>query len=193
MIKCFQHTHKNICEKLAEKIDPNIIFFGEPVLKIKVFTKFVEVVTVYDRLYCHALIVAIPPSDLMKIKFKPNLPSRIVNSICNTISRNVTTFIATYQEEFWRELGFTGEVYVFDRHCSEGPIVICSGLTPEKPALKQIYEDAVLNQLKTYFGKKALHPLDYYEKTWRKHECMMPVWEVNNCEYIDCFKLPAGR
>nr|CAH7745307.1 unnamed protein product [Callosobruchus chinensis] len=71
----------------------------------------------------------------MKIKFKPNLPSRIVNSICNTISRNVTTFIATYQEEFWRELGFTGEVYVFDRHCSEGPIVICSGLTPEKPAL----------------------------------------------------------
>ncbi|VEN49298.1 unnamed protein product [Callosobruchus maculatus] len=128
----------------------------------------------------------------MKVKFKPNLPSNIVESVYYTISRNVTTFIATYQEEFWRQRGFTGEVYVFDKQCSEGPIVICSGLTPEKPALKQIYKDVVLNQLKTYFGKEALHPLDYYEKTWRQHESLMPVWEVNNCEYIDCFRLPAG-
>nr|CAI5863507.1 unnamed protein product [Callosobruchus analis] len=183
-----KHTRKNICERLAEKIDPNIIFFGEPVLKIGVSTKFVKVVTIYDRLYCHALIAAIPPSDLMKIKFKPSLPLSIVDSICNTISRNVTTFIATYQE------GFTGEIYAFDRNCSEGPIVICSGLTPEKPALVgRLYGGKpTSDELKTYFGKEALHPLDYYEKTWRQHECLMPVWEVNNCEYIDCFRLPSG-
>ncbi|CAH1958148.1 unnamed protein product [Acanthoscelides obtectus] len=199
-------SHKNLCERLVEKVDPNIIFFGEPVLEVGVSSKFVKVSTIYDEVNCLALIVAIPPSDLLKIKFKPKLPHTIMDSIYNTISRNVTTFIATYQEEFWRKNGFTGEVYVFDRNCSEGPIVICSGLTPEKPALvgrlyggrpttdkKHMYRDAVLNQLKSYFGKEALQPLDYYEKTWRENECMMPVWEVNNCEYIDCFRVPAGR
>ncbi|VEN49301.1 unnamed protein product [Callosobruchus maculatus] len=45
-----KQTHKNLCEKLAEKIDPTIIFLGEPVLKIGVSKKFVKVVTIYDCL-----------------------------------------------------------------------------------------------------------------------------------------------
>ncbi|VEN49296.1 unnamed protein product [Callosobruchus maculatus] len=69
-----------------------------------------------------------------------------------------------------RQRGFTGEVYVFDKQCSEGPIVICSGLTPEKPALyaqelKRRYKffmtcDQLLSHRKTWTSSLLASQID---------------------------------
>nr|XP_023017144.1 probable flavin-containing monoamine oxidase A isoform X1 [Leptinotarsa decemlineata] len=188
----------NICEKLAERIGTYYILTKENVLEVECTDKYAEITTNLGSYCCHNVIVAVPPADILKIKFTPDLPQSKYDSISDVTSNIMTSFVATYRKEFWMKLGLSGDIYSFDKDYSEGPIDFCCNITQfDIPALYgllfsekitspslPIYKRRILKQLSEYFGKEALNPVEYYERSWHNRSSRMFCWKEGNNKLV---------
>ncbi|KAJ8923059.1 hypothetical protein NQ315_001608 [Exocentrus adspersus] len=198
----FQLTIKGgaqtICHRIAETIGRDSVVTDEQVKCIFSNSKFVEVKTKHTTYRCRSVIVAVPPNEVLHIKFVPPLPVTYLNAVRETCTSTVTSFVATFNKQFWKAFELSGECFFFDKTTSKGPINYCTDIsTNDKVAIAgRIFEEKlttrkhpvfkreVLEQLAYYLGEEALSPTDYCEMSWTNHSCQMLGWRIGNDDYI---------
>ncbi|CAH1115942.1 unnamed protein product [Phaedon cochleariae] len=185
-----KNSSKDICDILADEIGREYILKEQRVLEISCKEKYVEVITDEYSYCCFNVIVAVSPEDILKIKFSPDLSKETHQSLTGMSSHPVTTFLVTYQKEFWQEKQLSGDIYIFDRFHRKGLIDFCwnisnlnmpvlygriftSGAIPQNKQATDIYKERILEELSEFLGEEASYPTDYYEKTWYGNSCQM--------------------
>lgn len=135
-----------------------------------------------EEIQCQRVILAVPPSEVGKIRIEPLLPEDKLQLINNFPMGNLIKFIATYSCSFWREAGLSGEIaatgrtedpakvnpvlVTFDATTSNGSPAIIGFLSLEWCSRSQEErKEAVLADLSRYFGPKALECLEYSVRT----------------------------
>jgi monoamine oxidase len=125
------------------------------------------------------VIVAVPPTLAGRIEYDPPLPGLRDQLTQRMPMGTVIKCIAVYDEPFWREDGLSGQAISLP-----GPAQVVFDNTPPNgsPALLAFLEgrdarelarvpeaerrDAVLRTFQRLFGRRAAHPLQYFEKDW---------------------------
>jgi len=128
---------------------------------------------------CHYLVLAMPPRVFVKsIKVYPELPKE-----ANELLQNVQTwmsgsikFSVEYASPFWREKGFSGNVYsqsglateMYDHTNFEESKFALKGFLNGSAAHFSLEErqQRVINQLVHYYGQDAAGYLSYTDKLW---------------------------
>ena len=163
-----------IADQLGDRIRLN-----EPVRKID-WSDGIRVET--DKAIHHARrgIMAIPPSQAMRIRYEPDLPAGRAGLWLRMPPGACIKCIAQYETPFWREEGLAGQavgpeltVRVTFDNTQEGKTAgqllgfiegnearQWSGRDPEER------KAAVLGAFSAYFNEKALHPIDYVDQDW---------------------------
>ncbi|KAG5890759.1 hypothetical protein JTB14_016497 [Gonioctena quinquepunctata] len=191
-----KNSSTTICDKLAEKIGGDAILTKEFVVRVKCTEKCAQIFTNLGSYRCRNVIIAVPPDDILKIEFIPPLPQLKYESISDLCSNVMTSFVAMYRKGFWHDRGFTGEIYNFNIDKKGGPIdFCCDNSNLDIPALYGLlfsqeitnqrlptYKKQVLRQLSEHFGREALHPIHYYEKSWYNQTSRMFCWKKGNVD-----------
>ncbi|WP_138512837.1 flavin monoamine oxidase family protein [Maricaulis alexandrii] len=163
-----------IADSLGDRVRLN-----EPVRKID-WSDGLRVET--DRAIHHARrgIMAIPPSQAMRIRYEPDLPAGRAGLWLRMPPGACIKCIAQYETPFWREEGLAGQavgpeltVRVTFDNTQEGKTAgqllgfiegsearQWSGRDPEER------KAAVLRAFSAYFNETALHPIDYVDQDW---------------------------
>ncbi|XP_015839656.1 probable flavin-containing monoamine oxidase C isoform X1 [Tribolium castaneum] len=144
----------------------------EPIIKarvgqIKTTRRHSEVTTTRGTFYSSYVIVAVPPSEITKIRFLPPLPRQKLEALKEVSEGKLAQFVITYVRPFWANSGYKGDVHVLRGHCSEKPIISCFDVSAKNESVLMGYflqseknpKDAILKQLAFYFGNEALKPL----------------------------------
>lgn len=163
-----------IADSLGDRIRLN-----EPVRKID-WSDGLRVET--DRAIHHARrgIMAIPPSQAMRIRYEPDLPAGRAGLWLRMPPGACIKCIAQYETPFWREEGLAGQavgpeltVRVTFDNTQEGKTAgQLLGFIEGNEARKWSGRDpeerkaAVLRAFSAYFNEKALHPIDYVDQDW---------------------------
>jgi monoamine oxidase len=140
------------------------------------------VTVVSDRLTVKAkrAIVAIPPTLAARIDYEPLLPFERDQLTQRYGQGTLTKVAAVYDRPFWRDSGLTGQVIT-----TGGPISATFDDSPPGGVPGVVFgfvggdnaraygamslagrRNAVLGQLATFFGSKALKPLKFFETSW---------------------------
>ncbi|XP_076441552.1 putative flavin-containing monoamine oxidase A [Babylonia areolata] len=197
---------QQVSQLMAKSIGEDNVHLAEPVAAIEQDEKGVKVTTAKGHSYTAGFaVLALPPPLYEKITFSPPLPETKKQMCKRMAIGNYVKIILTYQEAFWREEGYSGEVVTNGGmtavpNCSAGPmsIVYDACLHNGSPALlgfvagdikvewsqqsAEARRRAVLDQLADYFGKGVYSYLDYREKDWNEEPyslggpvCSMPA------------------
>jgi monoamine oxidase len=140
------------------------------------------VTVVSDRLTVKAkrAIVAIPPALAARIDYEPLLPFERDQLTQRYGQGTLTKVAAMYDRPFWTDSGLTGQVIT-----TGGPISATFDDSPPGGVPGVVFgfvggdnaraygamslagrRNAVLGQLATFFGSKALKPLKFFETSW---------------------------
>ena len=130
------------------------------------------------------VIVAIPPYLSGQISYEPLLPSARAQLTQRMPMGSVIKCYAIYDKPFWRDEGLNGQAVsdngfatvVFDNSLKDAKKGILMGFAlanqakalTEKPLEER--KSIVLKEFGQYFGQKALHPLQYLDKSWAEEE-----------------------
>ena len=163
-----------IADQLGDRIRLN-----EPVRKID-WSDGIRVET--DKAIHHARrgIMAIPPSQAMRIRYEPDLPAGRAGLWLRMPPGACIKCIAQYETPFWRKEGLAGQavgpeltVRVTFDNTQEGKTAgQLLGFIEGNEARKWSGRDpderkaAVLGAFSAYFNEKALHPIDYVDQDW---------------------------
>jgi len=157
--------------RLAEGLD---VRFGEAVIAIDQ-AEHVTVRTEKETHTAQHVVLAVPPGLVKKIAIE--LPKHVQSYVEGVRMGSVVKVFAAYETAFWRERGFSGEV--FRPHGAVRAVVEIDGQPPALLAFvvgpeaahwhERTVEDRraeVLATFATYFGDRALRPVAYLEKDW---------------------------
>jgi len=131
-----------------------------------------------------ALIIAIPPSQVLKIRFEPGLPVMKTQLMQRMPMGCVWKCYAIYEKPFWRTQGLNGLVatdfgytsLVFDNSPRDGEKGILMGfvLADKARAFSNLGETerkaSILSSLTRFFGPAAANPLLYTDQCWATEE-----------------------
>jgi monoamine oxidase len=126
------------------------------------------------------VVIAIPPPLVCRIELAPELPSARRQVLEQMRMGSVVKCVVVYPRPFWRERGFSGEMW-----SDRGPLTGCydttmpgsprgiltglasgphaTGLAAEAPERRR---QIILSALVEHFGEQAALPLDYCEQVW---------------------------
>lgn len=157
--------------RLADGLD---IALGEPVIAIEQ-ADHVTVRTERGTERAHHVVLAVPPGLVKKIGIE--LPKTVQCFVDGVRMGSVVKVFAAYETAFWRERGFSGEIY--RPHGAVRAVVEIDGQPPALLAFvvgpeaanwhERTVEDRraeVLATFATYFGDRALRPVAFVEKDW---------------------------
>jgi monoamine oxidase len=159
------------------------IHFNQAVKQIQQSESSTVIFTDELEITASKVIVAIPPALCQKIYFEQSLPQRKVQLFQRMPMGAAMKCYVIYETPFWRDLGFSGQI-VSDR----SPFHVSFDCT--KPGGKGIFlffvegqyardfielpeskrKEMVLNEMRYYFGEKALNPLEYKDRCWTEEE-----------------------
>lgn len=174
----------NLINKLAEKIDGNLIQLNTVVDTVLFKEDFVEIKTNNGELfYCEKIISTLPPRLLAKtIHFEPDLPENI-KSLCqqtHTWMGESIKFCLTYKASFWRDNGFSGAAFsqssisseMHDHSNENGAFYSIKGfLNPGSASMSQEErKKLLLAQLTKYYGEIAQEYITYDEAVWSEEK-----------------------
>lgn len=176
-----------ICHRLADKLPKDAIITNAVVKLIEQRADSEILVHCLDgqNFKCKYLILAIPPNEIIKIAFSPQLPKHMLHVFQRMPVGHLTKIIITYPEAFWRKKGFSGHVVtsgadgahplcvVFDASIEpqcHALVAFVGGeqqinFSNKKPDERKAW---VLQTLSKFFGSEVLSPLDYLEKDWNE-------------------------
>lgn len=132
------------------------------------------------RVKAKAMILALPPSQVLKIRFEPGLPVMKTQLMQRMPMGCVWKCYAIYDRPFWREKGLNGLVatdfgytsLVFDNSPRDGEKGILMGfvLADRARAFSTLGEEerkaSILSSLTRFFGPEASRPLMYTDQCW---------------------------
>ncbi len=169
-----------LVETLAEAIGKENVILNTTITLVEDAGNYIKLLDTSGKYWnCKILIFALPPRLVVnKILFHPALPQALTSCMQHTqtwMSGSIK-FSAEYVVPFWRNSGYSGNVfsqsglageiydhcnYEYNRFALKG-FLNSSALnyTPKKSKQK------VLQQLLRYFGAEALQPLSYHDKIW---------------------------
>ncbi|KAF2069180.1 hypothetical protein CYY_009503 [Polysphondylium violaceum] len=138
--------------------------------------------TVYSKF----LILAIPPLFINNIQITPSLPSKRIKLNQSMEMGNVIKFIIFYKNNFWKKMGFSGEIFsnrgsvneAYDATLVDGRGGACivgffAGVNATKWANKSLVErrSEVMDIVHRSFGSnEAFQPINYIENNWMAEE-----------------------
>ena len=128
--------------------------------------------------------MAVPPNVAGLIRFEPALPAWRMRLHQALTQGDVIKVLAVYEEPFWRAEGLAGEGFapyqlvreVYDNTPPAGrPGVLCTFLAEERAQSAERLDAAerrrlVLEGMASFFGPRALEPVDVIELDWSQEE-----------------------
>ncbi|HEB91795.1 MAG TPA: FAD-dependent oxidoreductase, partial [Deltaproteobacteria bacterium] len=176
----FEGGSQRLSIRMAEALGDRL-HLGQPVHRIEQLDSRVWVRT-RDRLFsARRVVVAMMPSDLLRIRFEPALP-REKHALAVGWARlprlPIVKLSVLYETPFWRSMGRNGAMQsdraplqlVFDNSPEDGSmgVLSCFLSVAEAPefADRKIRERKVLEELARYFGRRAFDAVGYVEKDW---------------------------
>jgi putrescine oxidase len=170
--------------RLAERLGDERVQLDNPVRSIRWSGS--GVVATADGLTVSArhAVVAVPPNVAAAIRFEPALPAWRMRLHQALTQGDVIKVLAAYESPFWRDDGLAGEgfaPYAFVREVydntppSGSPGVLCVFLAAERAEeAERLAADErrrrVLDGLASFFGNRALAPVEYVERNWSEEE-----------------------
>lgn len=125
-------------------------------------------------------IVALPPTLAGRLDYEPGLPGWRDQLTQRVPQGSVIKCMAVYDEPFWRDAGYSGQVtstdgpvkVVFDNTPSTGGVGVLLGFLEgaQARALGRVpleqRRDAVIACFARFFGPRAKEPSEYVERAW---------------------------
>jgi monoamine oxidase len=185
---------------------------GQPVQRIEHAGAEVQVHT-RDTIYSgRRVVVAMMPSDLLRIRFDPAMPPErhaLAVGWARLPRLPIVKLSVIYETPFWRADGLNGAMQsdraplqlVFDNSPPDGSLGVLSAFmsVTEAPdfADRKIRERKVLEELARYFGKRAMQPIGYVEKDWATDPfstgCITPLTPGILSSSGPSLRKPVGR
>jgi len=170
-----------ISERMATDLGDRVLL-GRPVLRIEDLPPGrMRVVTTVETFTADRVIVAMAPSDTMRIDFAPALPKPrldLASGWARLPRLPLVKAAMLYKSPFWRETGLNGAMQsdrspiqlVFDNSPEDASmgVLSCFLSVVECPHLadRQAREEGLKEELARYFGPRALDATGYVEKDW---------------------------
>lgn len=158
----------------------DVVRYGEPVQDIDWDKDGVSVTTSRQSWRAKRVILAIPPSQALGIRFDPALPSNRDALWRRMPAGACIKCVAQYERPFWRERGLSGQAVggdlavrvTFDNTEEGKDSGLLLGFIEGEEARRwsQVSPDtrreAVLDAFAGFFGDEARSPIDYADKDW---------------------------
>lgn len=174
----------SVALKMAASFPVDTIRFNSPVKTIIQDDEGIEVIGKDFNYKARKVIVAIPPTLAGRIDYQPILPANRDQLLQRIPMGTVWKCYAIYDQPFWRAKGLNGlaasdEGFVsvtFDNSPKDGSIGIMMGFVLANRAKyfsllsENDRKNSVLNQFGRFFGKEALSPNFYIDKSWAEEE-----------------------
>lgn len=201
-----------ISERMATDLGDRVLL-GRPVLRIEDLPPGrVRVVTKVETFTADRVIVAMAPSDTMRIDFAPALPKPrldLASGWARLPRLPLVKAAMLYKSPFWREAGLNGAMQsdrspiqlVFDNSPEDASmgVLSCFLSVVECPHLadRQAREEGLKEELARYFGPKALDAIGYVEKDWSSDPwstgCITPLTPGVLTAGGEHLRKPTGR
>lgn len=170
-----------ISERMATDLGDRVLL-GHPALRIEDHApERMRVVTPVETFTADRVIVAMAPSDTMRIEFAPGLPKarqELASGWARLPRLPLVKAAVLYESPFWRADGLNGAMQsdrspiqlVFDNSPEDASmgVLSCFLSVVECPqfAGPKAREEGLREELARYFGPKALDASGYVEKDW---------------------------
>ncbi len=166
--------------RMAEALTGRL-HLGQPVQRIEYVGSGARVHSLDTVYNARHVVVAMMPSDILRIRFEPELPPRkqaLAKGFARLPRLPIVKLSVLYATPFWRSMGLNGSMQsdraplqlVFDNSPEDGSMGVLSGFMSiaEAPefAHREVRETRVLAELARYFGKQAFEAVGYVEKDW---------------------------
>ena len=162
----------------------NRVFLANPVREIRLTKRHARVVTDSRVFDAKRVIVAVPPALAAAIHYEPKLPTRRAQLLQRMPMGSLMKIEAIYERPFWRHAGLSGISLLedgpvrstFDNTPPSGHPGVILGFVGGSHSRSWPLRDpgerraAVLANLASVVGPKALHPIDYFEVDWPGEE-----------------------
>jgi monoamine oxidase len=201
-----------ISERMATDLGDRVLL-GRPVLRIEDLPPGrMRVVTEVETFTADRVIVAMAPSDTMRIDFAPALPKPrldLASGWARLPRLPLVKAAMLYKSPFWREAGLNGAMQsdrspiqlVFDNSPEDASmgVLSCFLSVVECPHLadRQAREEGLKEELARYFGPKALDAIGYVEKDWSSDPwstgCITPLTPGVLTAGGEHLRKPTGR
>ena len=172
-------TMHSVAEHLAARLDVRL---GHPVRSVQVHESHVDVHTDLGSARGRHVVVAVPPSVVQRIEFRPPLPDVLTEAAAAFRAADVTKILLRYAEPFWTAQGCNGTIrfcepaglYVADASVGEAHALVVFVGGPLAANWRALGEDgrraAALHHLVSVLGDAALTPLDVQVRDWPPDE-----------------------
>lgn len=169
------------------------------------------------RVAARFCVVAMHPGDCLHVEYRPRLPGRREQLHRQWQSVSLIKAQAVYAEPFWRADGLSGIVqsdlgaapFVYDNSPPDGsqgvlltflyhlPAGSPGGIPPEVEHDPTVRRTAVLEALASYFGPRALDPVEFADDDWLDVEystgCSCPTPPGLLTQLGEALTEPVGR
>jgi monoamine oxidase len=170
---------QTIAERLAAQLG-HAVQVGNPVRRIEQFDDWVRITADSGVYVARQVVIAIPPTQALRIDFIPALPRCWTRSVQKLRMGAVIKCIALYDRPFWREAGYSGELisddllagFTYDTTSADGQHPALVAFIAGDYAVEwsdraaEERKQAVLDALALGFGEAAREPRDYFEHDW---------------------------
>lgn len=199
-----------IADKLALELTPPVQV-NCPVRCIEQLADQVAVSTHQKTYSARQVVVAIPPTQIPRIDFRPTLPRQLMRTIQKLRMGSVIKCLALYDRAFWRDSGYMGELYTdpliaYDATSASGKhpalVALISGdraiTLSDLPAAER--KQAVIEGLVLGFGEAARMPRKFIEYDWVAepwieggYNVFMPPGAMTANFTVPDLSIPIGR
>lgn len=185
---------------------------GQPVQRIEQVGEGLRVHTRGTIFNARHVVVAMMPSDLLRIRFEPELPAdkhALSVGWARLPRLPIVKISVIYATPFWRSAGRSGAMQsdraplqlVFDNSPEDGSLGVlsCFLSVAEAPAFahREVREVKVKEELSRYFGTRALEAVGYVEKDWATDPystgCITPLTPGILSKSGPALRKPTGR
>jgi monoamine oxidase len=170
---------QQISQRMAEPLAERVVL-GCPVHRIEQDADGVTVRTERGSFRGRYGIVAIPPLLAGRIHYASPLPAQRDQLMARMPMGSVIKYVAAYDQAFWRDAGFSGEVFsdtgpcvtTFDDTSHDGTqpalVTFSDGAAARTWGQRSAAERqaAVVAEFVRFFGQRAAHPAGFVEKNW---------------------------
>ncbi|WP_417483503.1 flavin monoamine oxidase family protein [Maricaulis sp.] len=168
-----------VAQRLAEGLGDRVKL-NHPVEQIEWSEDGVTVTAAGQQFTARRAILALPPTQAVRLRYDPVLPSRRAALWQRMPPGACIKCIAQYETPFWREDGLAGQAVgpdlevrvTFDNSEAGKSAGLLLGFIEGDHARHWSGRDpgerkaAVLAAFARFFGEKALHPIDYVDQDW---------------------------
>lgn len=170
--------------KLAAAIQPQNIRLNSVVKTILQEDDKVIVKGLGFEFSANRIVVALPPTLAGRIDYYPLMPANREQLTQRIPMGTVTKTFAIYDKPFWRDAGLNGlaasdsghTTVTFDNSPKDGSKGILMGFVLANQARDfsslsaEERRASILKSFATFYGEKALHPIQYLDHTWADEE-----------------------